>query len=104
MKKNLPQKARTGAVDPPHSGTSPPQSIVSWSGPSHQEQPDLPISLSQEQPQEQPGLPISLSQEQPSLPISLSEEQPETPFIVTIVMIYGDTHNEMDESVLSPYN
>ena len=69
-----------------------------WSGPSHQEQPDLPISISQEQA----GLPISLSQEQPGLPLSLSPEQPEKPFLVTTVMIYGDTHNEMDESVLSP--
>ena len=75
-----------------------------WSGPSHQEQPDLPISLFQEQPQKQPGLPISLSQEQPGLSLSLSEEKPKKPFLVTTVMIYGDTHNEMDESVLSPYN
>jgi len=93
VKKNIPQKARTGPVDPPHSGPSPPQAIVSWFGPSHQEQPE-----------EQPGLPISLSQEQPGLSLSISEEQPEKPFLVTTVMIYGDTHNEMDESVLSPYN
>ena len=66
---------------------------MSWSVPSPQEQPE-----------EQPGLPISLSQEQPGLPLSLCEEQPETPLLVTTVMIYGDTHNEMDESVLSLYN
>ena len=89
VKKNIPQKARTGPVDPPHSGTSPPQSIMSWCGPSHQEQPDLLISL---------------SQEHLGLPLSLSEEHPETPFLVTTVMIYGYTHNEMDESVLSLYN